>query len=140
MTNDLTERGIQFFTETMGAERAVHFRAGVEREGFGSGMAKLAADFAFGSVWTRDGMERKQRSLVVIGALIAQRAGDELKNHFRIGLANGLTAREIEEAVIQSVPYVGFPAAGQAMACAIEVLREAGIDTTTKTSHETGLL
>ena len=140
MSEDITERGIKFFEETMGPERAKHFRAGIEGDGFGSAMGKLAADFAFGSVWTRDGLERKQRSLIVIGALIALRAGDELKNHFRIGLANGLTAREIEEAIIQAVPYVGFPATAQAMGAAIEVLREAGIDTTTKTSHEQGLL
>jgi len=140
MNEDVTERGIRFFAETLGEERAKHFRAGVEGDGFGSAGAKLAADFAFGSVWTRDGLERKQRSLVVIGALIAQHAKDELKNHFRIGLANGLTAREIEEAVLQTIPYCGFPAGAQAMTCAIEIMREAGLDTTTQTSHEKGLL
>ena len=140
MNDDVTERGIKFFEDVMGAERAVHFRAGVNGDGFGSAAGKLAADFAFGSVWTRDGLERKQRSLVVIGALIAQHAKDELKNHFRIGLANGLTAREIEEVVIQTIPYCGFPAGAQAMSCALEVLREAGIDTTSRTSQEKGLL
>lgn len=140
MSDDVTERGIKFFEEVLGAERGVHFRAGVEGEGFGAGMAKLAADFPFGSVWTRPGLERKQRSLVVIGVLIALHAKEELKNHFRIGLANGLTAREIEEAIMQAVPYCGFPAGAQAMTCAIEVLREAGIDTATQTSQEKGLL
>ena len=84
-------------------------------------------------------MERKQRSLVVIGILIAQRQVAELKNHIRIGLRNGLTAREIEEALIQAVPYCGFPAASTAMGAIIEVLREHGVDTETPPSHKKGM-
>src|SRR5271170_3703812 len=104
----------------MGAEREAAMRATMEGEGFAASMANLAVDFAFGSVWARDGLERKQRSLVTIGILIALRQPSELKNHIRIGLTNGLSVREIEEALIQSVPYVGFPAAASASTAIIE--------------------
>jgi alkylhydroperoxidase/carboxymuconolactone decarboxylase family protein YurZ len=33
---------------------------------------------------------------------------DELKNHIRIGLTNGLTVRQIEEATIQAAAYAGW--------------------------------
>jgi 4-carboxymuconolactone decarboxylase len=140
MTEDLTERGLKLFAEIMGEERAAEMRAGLGREGFGAAIGKLATDFAFGSVWSRDGLERKQRSLVVIGILIAQRQTLELKNHVRIGIRNGLTTREIEEALIQTIPYVGFPAVASATTAIVEVLREQGLDTTTRTSEERGML
>lgn len=137
---DLTENGLGIFAELMGAEGAAAMRATIATEGFAGDVARLAADFAFGSIWSRDGLERKQRSLVTIGILIAQRQTQELKNHFRIGLANGLTQREIEEAVIQAIPYCGFPAAAGATVALQEVLREKGMGTETPTARERGLL
>jgi 4-carboxymuconolactone decarboxylase len=138
--SDVTERGLKLFGEIMGEDRAAEMRQGIDGTGFGAAIGKLATDFAFGSVWARDGLERKQRSLVVISVLIAQRQMQELKNHVRIGLRNGLTATEIEEALIQTLPYVGFPAVASAMSAIIEVLREEGIDTQSRTSEERGLL
>jgi 4-carboxymuconolactone decarboxylase len=137
---DVTERGLQVFAEIMGEERANQMRMGMQSTGFGSAIAKLATDFAFGSVWAREGLERKYRSLVVIGILIAQRQTAELKNHIRIGLTNGLTVTEIEEALIQTLPYVGFPAVASATSAIVEVLREVGIDTQTRTAEERGML
>lgn len=138
--SDVTERGLKLFSEIMGEERAQQMRMGLESEHFGAAIGKLATDFAFGSVWARDGLERKQRSLVVIGVLIAQRQILELKNHIRIGLSNGLTVREIEEALIQTLPYVGFPAVASATSAIVEVLREQGLDTQTRTAEERGML
>lgn len=137
---DMRTRGLRVFGELMGDQARDMMQQGLDSDGFDSAMADLATNFAFASVWDRDGLERKQRSLVVIGILIAQRQVSELKNHIRIGLRNGLTAREIEEALIQSVPYCGFPAASTAMGAIIEVLREQGVDTQTRTPHEKGLM
>jgi 4-carboxymuconolactone decarboxylase len=74
-------------------------------------IADLSLEFVFGKVWGRGGLDRKQRSLVTIGVLIALRQAAELLNHLRVGLANGLTHAEIEEAIVQTAPYAGFPAA-----------------------------
>lgn len=138
--SNVTERGLQLFAEIMGEERAAQMRLGIQSTGFGAAIGKLATDYAFGSVWARDGLERKQRSLVVIGVLIAQRQILELKNHIRIGITNGLTVREIEEALIQTLPYVGFPAVASATTAIVEVLRELGLDTQTQTAEERGML
>lgn len=124
----------------MGDRAREAMAVGVESPSFGGAVGKMACQFAFGSVWARDGLDRKYRSLVVLSVLIAQRQSSELKNHVRIGLNNGLTVREIEEALIQTLPYVGFPAVASAMTAIIEVLRELGVDTTTRTSEERGLL
>lgn len=91
----------------------------------GASLTELSMALVFGQVWSRDGLDAKQRSLVTIGILIALRQGDELKNHIRIGLTNGLTAREIEEATIQASAYAGFSAARVASNLLAEVLQEA---------------
>ncbi|KHK89099.1 carboxymuconolactone decarboxylase family protein [Novosphingobium malaysiense] len=140
MSDELTQRGVEVFGELMGPQAKAAMQQGLLTEDFASATGKLACQFAFASVWGRDGLERKQRSLVTIGVLIAQKALSELKNHVRIGMNNGLTVREIEEALIQTLPYVGFPAVASATTAIIEVLREQGIDTNTRTSEEKGLL
>jgi len=137
--SDVRAKGLELFGEIMGEQRAAEMARGLESPGFGGAMAGLATDFAFGSIWSREGLEREQRSLVTIGILIAQRQSAELKNHFRIALANGLTQQEIEEAVLQSVPYVGFPAATTASTAMVEVFRELGIGSA-KTPEERGML
>lgn len=139
--NEHIERGLEVFSQLMGPQAEAAMRNALEHpQAFGAPVARLATEYAFADVWGRDGLERKQRSLVTLGILIATRQTQELKNHVRIAVRNGLTARELEEVLIQSVPYVGFPAVASATTAVIEVLRELGIDTQTRTSEEQGLL
>jgi 4-carboxymuconolactone decarboxylase len=139
--SDAEEKGYAFFNEVMGPEAGAKFRGMAEAGGYGSDITKLAAAYAFGSVWSREGgLSRKERSIAVISALIGQHFKAELKNHVRIGLVNGLTAEDFESILVQLVPYVGFPAIAQATESVVEVLREKGIDTKTQTSTERGLL
>jgi 4-carboxymuconolactone decarboxylase len=51
-----------------------------------------------------------------------------------------LTVRELEEVLIQCVPYLGFPAVATATTEMLETLRELGLETDSKTSEERGLL
>ena len=121
---DLTERGLELFSELRGAERAAAMRDEIDAGGFGSAMMAVAVDFVFGSIWTRPGLDRKQRSLVTLGILIALRRTEEFKNHVQIALRNGLSVGEIEEALIHATAYAGFPAAHAASNVAAEVLRD----------------
>jgi 4-carboxymuconolactone decarboxylase len=135
-----TERGLRVFAEIMGQNAAKGMESAMASGAFGADIATLATDFAFGSIWNRDGLERKQRSLVTIAILIAQRQTAELRNHVRIGITNGLTPSELEEILIQAIPYAGFPAVASALTAVLETLRELGLDTTSPTSEEQGLL
>ncbi|MDO7836343.1 carboxymuconolactone decarboxylase family protein [Sphingobium sp. HBC34] len=74
--------------------------------------------------WSRPGLDRRSRSLLTIGALVGMRQPNELKNHVKIGVANSLSAKEIEEALIQLSTYVGFPAIATAITAAQEALQE----------------
>jgi 4-carboxymuconolactone decarboxylase len=135
-----TEHGLKIFEQLLGSERAAGMRALATTPAFGSDISTLALNYAFADVWARDGLERKQRSLITLAVLIATRQTSEIRNHVRIAIRNGLTARELEEMLVQCVPYLGFPAVASGMTPVIETLRELGIETQAKTSEERGLL
>lgn len=121
---DKRERGVSFFGGVLGQGLAEDMRESFESEDFGKETATWAADFAFGTVWTREGLERRMRSCVVIGMLMALRQSEELKIHTHIALQNGLTRKELEEALYLSVPYAGFPAANTAKIAMLEAFKE----------------
>ena len=78
--------------------------------------------YAWGGIWTRPGLERRDRSIVTLTALIAGRHFEELEFHLRAALRNGLTKEEIIEVLLQNAVYVGVPAANSAFAVASRVL------------------
>jgi 3-oxoadipate enol-lactonase/4-carboxymuconolactone decarboxylase len=86
---------------------------------------ELITRYAWGSIWTRPGLARRDRSIAVLTALIAGRHFEELEFHLRAALTNGLTREEIVEVLLQSAIYVGVPAANTAFAVANQVLAEA---------------
>jgi len=86
-------------------------------------LGELTLDHVFGALWTRPGLDRRSRSLVTLGALIALRASDEQKIHFQIARNDGLTIEEIEEVIYHTAGYAGYPAAVSARKLANEVLR-----------------
>lgn len=113
--------GIQVRREVMGddfVDAALERAAGSD----GEELQKHVTATVWGSVWTRDGLSRRDRSLLNIGMLVALRATEELRGHVRGGLNNGLTREEITEAVIHSSGYCGAPAALSAMKVVQEVL------------------
>lgn len=96
---------------------------GLSDGGFADELGDMSLDHVFGALWTRPGLDRRSRSLVTLGALIALRASDELKLHFQIALRNGLSLEEIEEVIYHMTGYAGYPAAINARRVAREVLR-----------------
>jgi len=120
------------------------FAKGIEaaaQGGYGAPLAELAINYAFTDVWNRPGLDRRSRSIMTLGMLVALGLGSELKNHIRAGLANGLSPREIEELCIHASCYVGLPLAGEAMQAAVAVMREKGlIPADAQTAQERGIL
>lgn len=88
-------------------------------DGFAPDLMDIGVENIFGRLWTREGLSRRDRSLVTLGILIALRADEELKNHFRIGRTNGLTDDELAEVIYHASGYAGFPAANSAKAAAV---------------------
>lgn len=87
-------------------------------------LAELTDNLLFGDVWARPELSPRDRSLVVVSALIALYRTSELKSHIRIGLQNGLTKDEIAEAITHLAFYAGWPCAVNAVRVAREVFAE----------------
>ncbi|GAA2829194.1 4-carboxymuconolactone decarboxylase [Crossiella cryophila] len=81
---------------------------------------------AWGSVWTRDGLDRRTRSCLTLALLTALGQHEELAMHVRAAVRNGLSAAEIGEVLLHTGVYAGVPAANAAYAVAQRVLTELG--------------
>ena len=89
-------------------------------------MQEMTMEHAWGAVWTREGLDRKTRSIVTVSMLIALNAHGALKGHVRGALNNGVSPDEIREVVMHAAVYCGYPAALAAMKVAREVIEAFG--------------
>lgn len=80
--------------------------------------------YAWGTIWTRPGLDRRSRSMITITAMIARGHHEELAMHIRAARRNGLTVDEIKEVILQSAIYCGVPDANTAFRIAADVLGE----------------
>lgn len=90
-------------------------------------LQELVTEYCWGEVWTRDGLSRRDRSLLNLGMLAALNRGQEFRLHVRGALNNGLSREEIIEALLQVTIYCGVPAGVEAVRNAKAVFDE--IDT-----------
>ena len=86
----------------------------------------LVTRLCFGDVWSRPGLDRKTRSMLTIAILIGQSRPDQLRNHIKGALANGVTKDEIREILLHTTLYVGLPAGTDSWRHARETLQDAG--------------
>lgn len=82
----------------------------------------LVTRYAWGSVWTRPGLSRPERSMLTLALLAALGQEHELALHVRAAVRNGLTPEQIGEVLLHAAVYAGVPAANSALAVAQRVL------------------
>lgn len=82
-------------------------------------------EIAWGSIWTRPGLDRRTRSVITLSVLIALGRTSEIPGHLRGALNNGLTLEEIRELLLQVGCYAGFPTGLEAARIADQVLGDA---------------
>jgi 4-carboxymuconolactone decarboxylase/3-oxoadipate enol-lactonase/4-carboxymuconolactone decarboxylase len=116
------ERGMQVRREVLGDE---HVDAAVARTtDFTADFQDLITRYAWGEIWTRQGLDRKTRSCITLTALVALGRLEELEMHVRAAQRNGLSTDEIKEVLLHSAIYCGVPAANAAFAVAQRVLAD----------------
>jgi 4-carboxymuconolactone decarboxylase len=114
------EDGMQVRREVLGADHVDRATAGASeltRE-----FQELITEYAWGTVWTRPGLDRRSRSMITLTALVALGHDEELALHLRAALTNGLSVDEIKEVLMQAAIYCGVPAANAAFRIAQQVL------------------
>ena len=77
-----------------------------------------AMHWAFGEIWARPELSKRDRSIVVIAILTALGQEAELAFHVPGGLNHGLRREEIEEIMTHLCLYAGFPRAVDGMRAA----------------------
>ena len=118
--SDAVARGMAVRREVLGdahVDRAEARKSDLTRDFQG-----FLTEYAWGAVWTRPGLDRRQRSVATLTALIALGHWEELVLHLRAARTNGLTVAEIGEVIMHSAVYCGVPAANHAFAVAQHVL------------------
>jgi 4-carboxymuconolactone decarboxylase len=122
MTDDPYDAGMQVRREVLGdahVDRAVAATTDFTRP-----FQDLITRFAWGSVWTREGLDRRTRSCITLAVLTALGRENEIAMHVRAARTNGLTTDEIGEVLLHTAVYAGVPAANAAYAIAQRVLAE----------------
>lgn len=94
------------------------------RNAFNEEYQDFITRYAWGELWTRDGLPRHSRSLIVLALMVALNRGDEFKMHVRAAFNNGVTRDEIKEVLLQCAIYAGVPAANTAFHLAQQVFDE----------------
>jgi len=99
-------------------------RAVASTTAFTRDFQELITEYAWGSIWTRPGLDRRSRSLITLTALVARGHHEELAMHLRAARRNGLSDDEIKELLLQTAIYCGVPDANTAFRIAQQVLAE----------------
>ena len=126
MSDDASRAGLQIRREMFGSETTD--RQVREANAFTRPMQDVVSRYCFGETWSREGLARRERSMVTLGVLCAMGRSQELKVHVAGALSNGVSPVEIREVLLHSMVYCGVPLGVDAFRNAAEALAQMGID------------
>jgi 4-carboxymuconolactone decarboxylase len=123
VTEDRHEQGMRIRREVLGDAHVD--RAVAKTTDFTQPFQDFITEMAWGTVWAREGIDRRSRSMITLAVLTALGRDHEIAMHVRAALTNGLTKEEIAEVLLHTSVYAGVPAANRAFAIAQEVFDQA---------------
>jgi 4-carboxymuconolactone decarboxylase len=126
MNKDLYERGLAIRKAVLGAEYVE--RALASADAFSRPLQELVTEYCWGAVWGREGLTRRDRSLINLAMIGTLNRPHELKVHVKGALRNGLKREEIMEVLLQVGIYAGIPAAVDSFRIAREAFAELEAD------------
>jgi 4-carboxymuconolactone decarboxylase len=115
------------FEEGLAIRRAVLGDEYVDRalasaDEFSRPFQEFVTEYCWGGPWTRQGLDRKTRSMITLGILTALSKSKEIETHVRGALNNGCTPDEIREVLLHATVYCGVPAGVDAVRAAQPVI------------------
>ncbi|WP_417260448.1 MULTISPECIES: carboxymuconolactone decarboxylase family protein [Alphaproteobacteria] len=72
-------------------------------------LAELTDDVLYADIWEREGLSKRDRSLITVSALVAMNRPAQLHSHIGLALRNGVTKEEVVETITQMAFYAGWP-------------------------------
>jgi 3-oxoadipate enol-lactonase/4-carboxymuconolactone decarboxylase len=85
----------------------------------------LITRYAWGSIWTRSGLDHRTRRLLVLVMMASLGRWEEFRMHVRAGLAHELELCDLKEALLQTAIYAGVPSANTGFHIANEEIEKA---------------
>src|SRR5690625_1669791 len=136
MSNDRYQKGIdkiQELTQSPDDNPTGFMDIGAGFKDIAPDLEKYVVEFAFGDVYSRPGLDNKQKVMTTITALVAQ-GKPQIEMHIKTGLTVGVTPEEIVGCIMHLIPYTGFPSVLNALTVAKKVFAERGVtvETTAK--------
>ncbi len=118
----LREKGLKIRREVLGSKYVDN--ALNNATDFNRPLQDLLNEFCWGGAWGREGLTRKERSMINLAMLTALGRTHEVETHVRGALNNGLTQQQIAEVLLQTAIYCGVPAAVDSFRAATKVIAE----------------
>jgi alkylhydroperoxidase/carboxymuconolactone decarboxylase family protein YurZ len=118
----LYARGKEIREQVLGADFVNNSTS--DPNAFGASFQELTTAIAWGGVWKREGLALRDRSLITVVVLAALGRANELTMHLPGAIRNGVSQKELEEALIHLGLYAGFPATVSAIKTARTILEE----------------
>jgi len=117
-TTDPLQRGFAIRRFVLGDEHID--RAVASTNDFNREFQDLITRYAWGSVWTRPGLDVRTRRLLVLAITASLGRLEEFRMHLQAGLKAGLELSDLKEVLLQTAIYAGVPAANTAFQIARE--------------------
>jgi len=108
MTESKFEKGMEIRKKILGEAHVE--RSWKNATDFDQDFQELITETAWGSAWSRPGLDLKTRHMIVITVLTALGRENELALHINASHNSGITEEEMRELLIQIAPYAGIPA------------------------------
>lgn len=122
MFKELFDKGLKIRREVLGAEYVDKaFAAATE---FDKPLQEMTTETCWGYIWGREGLPRRDRSVINLAMISVLNRPHELKTHVKAALRNGLSKNEIAEIFLQVGCYAGIPAAVDSFRLAKEAFAE----------------
>jgi 4-carboxymuconolactone decarboxylase len=122
LSEDRFDKGMAMRKSVLGAEHVDRAEAG--KTEFDADYQRYITENAWGTIWTRPGLDKKTRHMLTIAMLAALGKHDELAMHIRATRNTGVTPEELREVLLHVSVYAGVPAANSAFAIAKRVYKE----------------
>ncbi len=120
MHDELYNQGMQTRRSVLGDAHVD--KAEANKTNFDSDFQEYITRNAWGDVWSRPGLTKRERSLIVIALMTALGHDEELAMHIRATKNTGATKEDVKEVLLQTAVYAGVPAANRAFKIAKEIL------------------
>jgi 4-carboxymuconolactone decarboxylase len=119
---DKYEQGMKIRREVLGDAHVDRVEA--NKTAFDADFQQFITETAWGTIWSRPGLDRRTRHLLTLAILAALGKEHEFAMHVRATQNTGVTPDEIKEVLMQVAVYAGVPAANTAFSAAKRVLSE----------------